>query len=213
MAKISDMAAAGTLTGTELVEVVQDGVNRRSTTSDVAALGGGGGGGGVEVLDSHTVAGSSEAEVILTWSADHPRVRLVIEAKSTAAVTVSADNLRIQLGDDTDVDTGSNYGYGVRDVLGNSQTSLASAFILASRYGIAVSATLFSWAEMVISQADQFATPMYLSGHLFATQDAGRSVTVLGTWEAPTGPLRQIRLTLEAGSFVVGSTFRVETTP
>lgn len=43
--KISELTAAGALTGTELVEVVQGGVNKQTTTQDIADLGGGGGGG------------------------------------------------------------------------------------------------------------------------------------------------------------------------
>jgi hypothetical protein len=42
--KISDLAAASALTGTELVELVQGGVNKRTTTQDIADLGAGGGG-------------------------------------------------------------------------------------------------------------------------------------------------------------------------
>lgn len=43
--KISELTAAGALTGTELVEVVQSGANVQTTTQDIADLGGGGGGG------------------------------------------------------------------------------------------------------------------------------------------------------------------------
>lgn len=42
--KISELTAAGALTGTELVEVVQGGVNKQTTTQDIADLGGGGAG-------------------------------------------------------------------------------------------------------------------------------------------------------------------------
>ena len=42
--KISELTAAGALTGTELVEIVQDGVNVQTTAQDIADLGGGGGG-------------------------------------------------------------------------------------------------------------------------------------------------------------------------
>src|SRR5688572_13690357 len=41
--KISGMATASALTGTELVEVVQSGDNKKTTTQDIANLGGGGG--------------------------------------------------------------------------------------------------------------------------------------------------------------------------
>lgn len=41
--KISELTAAGALTGAELVELVQGGVNKKSTTQDIADLGGGGG--------------------------------------------------------------------------------------------------------------------------------------------------------------------------
>jgi hypothetical protein len=39
--KISELAAASALTGTELVELVQGGVNKRTTTQEIADLGGG----------------------------------------------------------------------------------------------------------------------------------------------------------------------------
>lgn len=42
--RISEMVAASALDGTELVEVTQGTLTRRTTTADVAALGGGGGG-------------------------------------------------------------------------------------------------------------------------------------------------------------------------
>jgi len=42
--KISELAAASALTGTELVELVQGGVNKRTTTQEIADLGAGGGG-------------------------------------------------------------------------------------------------------------------------------------------------------------------------
>lgn len=42
--KISELAVAGALTGAETLEVVQGGVNKKTTTQDIANLGGGGGG-------------------------------------------------------------------------------------------------------------------------------------------------------------------------
>lgn len=44
--KISELTAAGALSGVELVEVVKGGVNVQTTTQDIADLGGGGGGSG-----------------------------------------------------------------------------------------------------------------------------------------------------------------------
>lgn len=42
--KISELTAAGALTGAEILELVQGGVNKQTTTQDIADLGGGGGG-------------------------------------------------------------------------------------------------------------------------------------------------------------------------
>lgn len=60
--KISELAAAGTLDGSELVEVVKGGTNSQTTTQDIADLGGGGGAvdsvngqTGVVVLDASDV--------------------------------------------------------------------------------------------------------------------------------------------------------------
>lgn len=41
--KISELTAAGALTGAEILEIVQGGVNKQTTTQDIANLGGGGG--------------------------------------------------------------------------------------------------------------------------------------------------------------------------
>jgi hypothetical protein len=45
--KISELPLAGTLDGTEKVEIVQSGTNKQTTTQDIADLGGGGGGGSI----------------------------------------------------------------------------------------------------------------------------------------------------------------------
>lgn len=60
--KISELTTAGALTGAELVELVQGGLNKKSTTQDIADLGGGGavdsvnGATGVVVLDAGDIA-------------------------------------------------------------------------------------------------------------------------------------------------------------
>lgn len=46
--KISELPAAGALTGAELIETVQGGVNKQTTTQDIADLGGAGGGHTIE---------------------------------------------------------------------------------------------------------------------------------------------------------------------
>jgi hypothetical protein len=61
--KISQLTVAGTLDGSETLEIVQGGANKKTTTQDIAALGGGGGGAvdsvngqtGVVVLDAGDV--------------------------------------------------------------------------------------------------------------------------------------------------------------
>jgi hypothetical protein len=58
--KISELPASGALTGAELVELVQGGINKQTTTQDIADLGGGGvtsvnGETGVVVLDASDV--------------------------------------------------------------------------------------------------------------------------------------------------------------
>jgi hypothetical protein len=50
--KISELSAAGALTGTELVEIVQSGSNVQTTTQDIADLGGGGGGSSNDKADA-----------------------------------------------------------------------------------------------------------------------------------------------------------------
>lgn len=52
--KISELTAAGALTGAELVEIVQGGTNKQSTTQDIANLGGGAWGTITGTLSSQT---------------------------------------------------------------------------------------------------------------------------------------------------------------
>jgi len=72
--KISELPASGALTGVELVEAVQGGVNVQTTTQDIADLGGGGGGAvdsvnsqtGVVVLDAGDIGVTPTGNIIST---------------------------------------------------------------------------------------------------------------------------------------------------
>lgn len=61
--KISELTAAGALTGAELVEVVQSGTNVKTTTQDIADLGGGGGG-SVDSVTGDGVGGTATDPVL-----------------------------------------------------------------------------------------------------------------------------------------------------
>lgn len=79
--KISGMAVASALTGAELMEVVQGGVNKQTTAQDIADLGGGGGGAvdsvngqtGVVVLDAIDVGAdpAGSASTVATNLSNH----------------------------------------------------------------------------------------------------------------------------------------------
>lgn len=69
--KISELTVAGALAGTELVEVVQGGVNKQTTTQDIADLGGGAvdsvnGQTGVVVLDAGDIANTPAGNISAT---------------------------------------------------------------------------------------------------------------------------------------------------
>jgi|SRR5688572_2169524 len=101
--KISELTAAASLDGSELVELVQDGVNVKSTTQDIADLGGGGGAvtsvngqTGVVVLDagdigntpSGTVAATDVQGAINELDSEKQSASQVSSAISTATVGV-----------------------------------------------------------------------------------------------------------------------------
>lgn len=65
--KISELTAAGALTGAELVEAVQGGVNVQTTTQDIANLGGGGGSGTVESVTGDGVDNTDPDNPVLTF--------------------------------------------------------------------------------------------------------------------------------------------------
>lgn len=85
--KISELTAADTLTGAELVEIVQGGVNKQSTTQDIADLGGGGGTWG-------SITGTLSAQTDL---------QSALDAKATTgSVSTVANDLSNHISDATD---------------------------------------------------------------------------------------------------------------
>lgn len=77
--KISELTAAGALDGSELVELVQGGVNKQSTTQDIANLGGG----GISDGDKGEIVVSSSGTV---WTIQNDATALV-DASSMALTT------------------------------------------------------------------------------------------------------------------------------
>ena len=68
MPKISEFAAAETLTGTEIIPIVQAGATKRTTTGAIAALGGGSGGaGGTGTPTSYDAMILSEPGLLYYW--------------------------------------------------------------------------------------------------------------------------------------------------
>lgn len=63
--KISELDPAAALTGAELVEVVQDGVNVQTTAQDIADLGGGGGGDTIYRVGFFWTTAPAASEVLL----------------------------------------------------------------------------------------------------------------------------------------------------
>lgn len=63
--KISELTAAGALTGTELVPVVQSGATKRTTTQDIADLGGAGSGYTVYTATLAATAGNAPTETVV----------------------------------------------------------------------------------------------------------------------------------------------------
>lgn len=83
--KISELTEAGALTGAELVEIVQGGVNKQSTTQDIADLGGGGG-----TWGSITGTLSSQTDLQSALDAKQP---IDSDLTAIAALTPSNDDI------------------------------------------------------------------------------------------------------------------------
>lgn len=60
--KFTQLPAAGALTGTEIVAVVQSGVSKQTTAQAIANLGGGGGGSGVPTDWDFATSGASPGD-------------------------------------------------------------------------------------------------------------------------------------------------------
>lgn len=82
--KISELPSAAALTGPELVEAVQGGINVQTTAQDIANLGGGGGGSVVSVVAENGSVDNTDPA--------NPIVRNGVRTVTTAVATVIADN-------------------------------------------------------------------------------------------------------------------------
>lgn len=83
--KISELTAAGALTGAELVEVVQGGQNVKSTTQAIANLGGGGGAWG-----SITGTLSSQTDLQAALDAKQALVNAAVVLTDAATIDITA---------------------------------------------------------------------------------------------------------------------------
>jgi hypothetical protein len=87
--KISELDAATTLDGSELVAVVQDGATVKATAQDIADLGGGGGGGGTWAqagIWDHSVDGSVATFEVDVTGAEDILVELINVSTSASAI-------------------------------------------------------------------------------------------------------------------------------
>lgn len=83
--KISELTSAGALTGAEILEVVQGGANKQTTTQDIADLGGGGGTWG-------SITGTLSNQTDLQTALDAKQTSAQVSSAITAA-TVGVEDL------------------------------------------------------------------------------------------------------------------------
>lgn len=95
--KISELSAAGALTGAESVEIVQGGANVRTTTQDIADLGGGGGGGGTWGSITGTLSSQTDLQAALNEKSD-----------AIATIVDGSTNYTLQTSDLTLINAGAN---------------------------------------------------------------------------------------------------------
>lgn len=84
--KISELPAAGALTGNELVEGVQGGANVKMTTQDIADLGGGGG----SKMDKYITANRQTASYTLVLADDGKLVEMNVGSANDLTVPLNA---------------------------------------------------------------------------------------------------------------------------
>jgi len=127
--KISELDPAAALTGDELVEIVQDGANVRTTTQDIADLGGGGGGAltvtgqtasyTAVLADANgyvrmNVAGANTFTVPANASVAFPTgTRLYVEQRGAGTTTITPDTGVTILSRGSVFDTGGQYAVAV----------------------------------------------------------------------------------------------------
>lgn len=90
--KISELTEAGALTGAELVEIVQGGVNKQSTTQDIADLGGGGG-----TWGSITGTLSSQTDLQSALDAKQPKVIQLACSDEVTPITATANKIKFRM--------------------------------------------------------------------------------------------------------------------
>lgn len=101
--KISELSAAGALTGTELIETVQGGVNVKTTTQDIADLGGGGG-------SFATLTGNATDNASLAAQLNLKSDALASIVTDTGAYTLQASDLTAINAGDTHIIDGDGTG-------------------------------------------------------------------------------------------------------
>jgi len=107
--KISELPAAGALTGAELIESVQGGINVQTTTQDIADLGGGGGGHVIEdegtPLTQRTKLNFVGGGVAVTDDSGDDATVVTVEAGTRQMVVIDSDvaNTTTSFADATDL--------------------------------------------------------------------------------------------------------------
>lgn len=188
--KITQLNASATLTGAELVEIVQAGFNVRTTTQDIADLGGGGGGvGTVTSFSSGNLAPLFTASVAtatttpaLTFALVNQNANLVYAGPTTGAAAVPI--FRSLVADDLPTVPAAKGGtgqtvYAVGDILYASTTTALStlaAVAVGSYYGSKGVGVAADWTSL------EYVTPeMYGAVGDGATDDSAAFTAAIAT--------------------------------
>lgn len=151
--KISGMNTASALTGVELVEVVQGGDNKKTTTQDIANLGGGGGGDALTSNPLSQFAATSSAQLAGTMSDETGTGLLVFNTSPTFVTPILGTPTSGTLTNATGlpISTGvSGLGSGVATFLGTpSWTNFNSAITGTAPFWLAVSGVTLTGANVV----------------------------------------------------------------
>lgn len=206
--KISELDAAATLDGSELVPIVQDSATVAATLDDIAALSGTS---ASPVVLAETTLGANAANIeFASISAAYRHLRIEGQLRTTEAVI--AGYVKVQVGNGS-IDTGSNYRAFAYNLAVNDYTSASRVdFVPGKVPASTADADVFGHFELLIHDYRSTTYWRLMTGrtvYMAATTSVGGYWDGQGQWKNKASAIDVVRISPNSGNFLAGSSLRL----